>query len=118
MASSRKQTYEVVITANGNAAEHVLAKLKGDAIDVKQQMDQLVAAGKENTKGYKELEQTYQVLQDSITKAERGMKSLEQVMDNLSGATTSELKRSLGALKRALDHTTDENPKRKIWEYE
>jgi len=110
---------EIIITCDAKAVEDTLDFLKKSLADVKAKMDAL------NEKGSKEgwttqMEKEFAELNKMATSinnfdiepAKKKMRMYGEVMKDLAGSKTKDLKKALGELKRELDNMSARDPKR------
>lgn len=116
---AKTQTAHVVITANAKAAVEVMKMLKEQTDIYIQRLDTLrqkkqqgVALTKQEEKEAKELEKKIQALTTAQQKNEAEYRKLRDVMKNISGSTTKDLKRAYSELAKMLNNTTGEQVKR------
>lgn len=111
MASTKQA--QVVITANTTTAKKVMDELRSKAKQCYSQMQQLAEAGKQNTKAFKLAEKEFNAYNNAIAHNISATKRVDEVMKNLAGTSTRDLKRALGAAKRELNEMAGNNPKLK-----
>lgn len=111
MASTKQA--QVVITANTTTAKKVMDELRNKAKQCYSQMQQLAEAGKQNTKAFKLAEKEFNAYNNAIAHNVSATKRVDEVMRNLAGTSTRDLKRTLGAAKRELNEMAGNNPKLK-----
>ena len=137
MAQTKKA--QVIITANASVAKRVMEELDGAAkrvanemqrladegVQIKNRMSQLAAEGrkdtdefkrlqqqmKENTKAFKDAEKEFQAYNSAIRENVKDTKRVEEVMKNLSGTATRDLRRALQAAKREMEGLAATDPK-------
>lgn len=139
MAQAKKA--QVIITANASVAKRVMEELDGAAkraandmsrladegVQIKNRMSQLAAEGKKNTAEYKQLQQQlrennkafkaaekeFQAFNSAIRENVKDTKRVEEVMKNLAGTATRDLRRALQAAKREMEGLASTDPKLK-----
>lgn len=111
MASTKQA--QVVITANATTAKKVMDELRSKAKQCYNQMQQLAEAGKQNTKAFKTAEKEFNAYNNAIAHNVSATKRVDEVMKNLAGTSTRDLKRALGAAKRELNEMAGNSPKLK-----
>ena len=137
MAQTKKA--QVIITANASVAKRVMEELDGAAkrvanemqrladegVQIKNRMSQLAAEGrkdtdefkrlqqqmKENTKAFKAAEKEFQAYNSAIRENVKDTKRVEEVMKNLSGTATRDLRRALQAARREMEGLAATDPK-------
>ena len=116
---AKTQTAHIVITANAKAAVDVMKMLKEqtdiyikrlDALTQKKQ--QGVQLTKAEEKEAKELEKKIQALTTAQQKNQAEYRKTRDVMKNIAGSTTKDLKRAYAELAKMLNSTTGEQTKR------
>lgn len=110
MASVKKA--QVVITANASVAKRVMEELDKAAQRAAQRMKSLAAQGKQNTKEFKEAEKEFQAFNSAMRENVKDTKRVQEVMKNLAGTATRDLRRALQSAKRELDKMSANDPKR------
>lgn len=116
---AKTQTAHIVITANAKAAVEVMKMLK-EQTDIyinrldalKQKKQQGVQLTKAEEKEAKELEKKIQALTTAQQKNQAEYRKTRDVMKNISGSTTKDLKRAYAELAKMLNSTTGEQTKR------
>lgn len=116
---AKTQTAHIVITANAKAAVEVMKMLK-EQTDIyinrldtlKQKKQQGVQLTKTEEKEAKELEKKIQALTTAQQKNQAEYRKTRDVMKNIAGSTTKDLKRAYGELAKMLNSTTGEQTKR------
>lgn len=111
MASTKQA--QVVITANATTAKKVMDELKSKAKQCYNQMQQLAQTGQQNSKAFKMAEKEFNAYNNAIAHNISATKRVDEVMKNLAGTSTRDLKRALGAAKRELNEMAGNNPKLK-----
>lgn len=111
MASTKQA--QVVITANATTAKKVMDELKNKAKQCYNQMQQLAQTGQQNSKAFKMAEKDFNAYNNAIAHNISATKRVDEVMKNLAGTSTRDLKRALGAAKRELNEMAGNNPKLK-----
>lgn len=111
MASTKQA--QVVITANATTAKKVMDELKSKAKQCYNQMQQLAQAGQQNSKAFKMAEKDFNAYNNAIAHNISATKRVDEVMKDLAGTSTRDLKRALGAAKRELNEMAGNNPKLK-----
>lgn len=111
MASTKQA--QVVITANATTAKKVMDELKNKAKQCYNQMQQLAQTGQQNSKAFKMAEKEFNAYNNAIAHNISATKRVDEVMKNLAGTSTRDLKRALGAAKRELNEMAGNNPKLK-----
>lgn len=109
MASTKQA--QIVITANATTAKKVLDELKNKAAQCYNQMQQLAQAGLQNSKAFKDAERKFNAYNNAIAHNISATKRVDEVMRNLAGTTTRDLKRTLAAAKSDLNNMAADNPK-------
>lgn len=109
MASTKQA--QVVITANATTAKKVMDELKSKAKQCYDQMQQLAQAGQQNSKAFKAAEKEFNAYNNAIAHNISATKRVDEVMKNLAGTTTRDLKRALAAAKSELNNMAGDNPK-------
>ena len=99
MAINEKATVEVQV--NGEQAKNELRNLEKYASSLKGQIDDAYNAG--DTKKVKQLTKELRSTESQMRTLKKSTTELNQVMQNLSGATPKELRNTLKAINRELD---------------
>lgn len=135
-----KKQAQVIITANASVAERVMQELEGAAqraanqmkslasqsTNLKEQMRQLEAAGKKDTdefkalneqlrqveKEYRTAEKEFQAFNSRMRENVKDTKRVQEVMKDLAGTATRDLRRALQSAKRELDKMSAKDPNR------
>ena len=135
-----KKQAQVIITANASVAERVMQELDGAAqraanqmkslasqsTNLKERMRQLEAEGKKDTdefkalkeqlkqveKQYKSAEKEFQAFNSRMRENVKDTKRVQEVMKDLAGTATRDLRRALQAAKRELDKMSAKDPNR------
>ena len=110
MASVKKA--QVIITADASVAKKVMAELDQRATQAANKMKQLAAAGKQNSKEFKDAKKDFDAYNSALRENVKDTKRVEEVMKNLAGTATRDLKRALSAAKRELDKMSARDPRR------
>ena len=136
-----KKQAQVIITANASVAERVMQELEGAAqraanqmkslasqsTNLKERMRQLEAEGKKDTdefkalkeqlrqveKQYKSAEKEFQAFNSRMRENVKDTKRVQEVMKDLAGTATRDLRRALQAAKRELDKMSAKDPNRR-----
>ena len=111
MASTKQA--QVVITANATTVKNVMDELKRKANQCREQMEKLAQAGQQNSKAFKTAEKDFNAYNNAIIRNASATKRVDEVMRDLAGTSTRDLKRALGAAKRELNEMAGNNPKLK-----
>lgn len=112
---AKTQTAHIVITANAKAAVEVMKMLRQQTDDyinrldtLKQKKQQGVLLTKAEEKEARELEKKIQALTTAQQKSQAAYRQTRDVMKNIAGSTTKDLKRAYGELAKMLNNTTGE----------
>lgn len=114
MASKKS---ELVLTCNATALKDVMNFLNKQLDDLIRKRDQLNAKGVQNwtaqdKKNFKQWGDDIAAINSAMQKNRDEMVKYGQVMKDLAGAKTKDLKRALGEVKRALDNMSARDPGR------
>ena len=116
---AKTQTAHVVITANAKAAVEVMKMLKEKTDEYIARLDQLkqkkqqgIQLTKDEEKEAKQLEQKIRALTTAQQRNEAEYRKTRDVMKNIAGSTTKDLKRAYAELAKMLNNTTGEQTKR------
>ena len=111
---------EVVITCNATNVKAVIEGLERGMAALAKEEERLLGvikqrgyAENDEKKRLKELEKAMDAMRTSIARGKDEMKKYEEVMKDLAGAKTKELKKAMQECKRALDNMSARDPKRK-----
>ena len=107
---SKSSMTQVIITADAKQAEAVMEQLASNASKCKQQMKELAQAGKMNTAEYKNLKKEFDAYNSAIKENISDTKRVQQVMQNLAGTATRDLRRALQAANRELSGMSANSP--------
>ena len=139
MAQAKKA--QIIITANASVAQQVMdeldaaakrtsedmKRLGNESVSLKEQMSKLAAEGKkdtdqyrrlseqlkENQKAFREAEKNFQAYNSAIRENVKDTQRVNEVMKNLAGTATRDLRRALQAAKRELDNMSSNDKGRK-----
>lgn len=110
---------EVIITCDGAQAKQVLEGINRELARAIKEREQLLQKQKQNgtltqdeIKRDRELKKYIDSLTTAQQKSAQQMKKYADVMKDLAGSKTKDLKRALGEVKRALDNMSSKDPKR------
>lgn len=114
MASKKS---ELVLTCNATALKDVMNFLNKQLDDLIRKRDQLNAKGVQNwtaqdKKNFKQWGDDIAAINSAMQRNRDEMVKYGQVMKDLAGAKTKDLKRALGEVKRALDNMSARDPNR------
>lgn len=116
---AKTQTAHIVITANAKAAVEVMKMLKEQTDIYINRLDALTQKKKQGVqltkaeeKEAKELEKKIQALTTAQQKNQAEYRKTRDVMKNIAGSTTKDLKRAYAELAKMLNSTTGEQTKR------
>lgn len=110
---------ELIITCNAKGVENVMRILDERLKGIKQQLQTLNNYGSkhgwtdEMKKDFKELSDEAAGIDTIMKRNQETMRKYGQVMQDLAGSKTKDLKRALGEVKRALDNMSARDPGRK-----
>lgn len=110
---------ELVITCNAQGVQNIMNFLNQRIGEIKQKMQQLNAQGnqsgwtQEMKKSFRELSKEAAGIDTIIKRDTEDLRKYSEVMNDLAGSKTKELKKALGEVKRALDNMSANDPKRK-----
>lgn len=110
---------ELIITCNAKGVENVMRILDERLKGIKQQLQTLNNYGSKHgwtedmKKDFKELSDEAAGIDTIMKRNQETMRKYGQVMQDLAGAKTKDLKRALGEVKRALDNMSARDPGRK-----
>ena len=110
---------EVIITCDGAAAKQVLEGINRELQKAIKEREQLLQKQKQNgtltqdeIKRDRELKKYIDSLTTAQQKSAQEMRKYADVMKDLAGSKTKDLKKALGEVKRALDNMSSRDPKR------
>ena len=108
---------ELVLTCNATAIKDVMNFLNQKLDELIRKRDQLNAKGVQNwtaqdKKNFKQWGDDIAAINSAMQKNRDEMVKYAQVMKDLAGSKTKDLKRALGEVKRALDNMSSKDPRR------
>lgn len=107
-----KQTRrEIYITCNGKAADDILRMLTDHAADLDAQIEKLIADGKGSTKECKELVSVSGQLHKQLKQNISSTEMIDNVMKNLAGSTTAQLRKALQAVRHEISLSSEASGK-------